>query len=91
MELPSKILEPIVFSKKSKTENHILKIVENITHGEHLCQTLQTINEQVKIAVTFLTVDIGIFNVSNKNDKLFFTVSINDDDLNQMTVPPGAY
>ena len=33
----------------------------------------------------------GIFNVTNKNNKLYFTVSINDDDFNQITVRPGAY
>ena len=38
-------------------------------HEEHLFQPLQTNNKQFKIAVTFLTVYNGVFNVTNSNNK----------------------
>ena len=33
----------------------------------------------------------GIFNVTKINNKFNFTVSIQDDNFNQITTPPGAY
>ena len=63
------------------------------THEEHLSQPSQTkINIQFEIAVTFLTGCNGIFNVTNKKNKLYFTKSITDDDgFIQVTIPPSAY
>ena len=61
-------------------------------HEEHLFQPLQTNNKHFKIAVTFLTVYNGIFNLTDKNNKFYFKKSITDDDgFIQTTVPPGAY
>ena len=45
----------------------------------------------LKIAVTFLTVYNGSFNVTNKNKKFYFAVSSNDDAFNQRTIPPAAF
>ena len=53
MELPSKILEQIVFNTKSKIEEHMLKGMDKSTHEEHLHQPLQTHIKQFKIAGTF--------------------------------------
>ena len=61
MELPSKILEQIAFNTRSKIEEHILIIMDESTHEEHLSQPLQTNNKQFKIAVTFLSAYNGIF------------------------------
>ena len=58
---------------------------------KHLSQPLQTHKKQFKLALTFLTAYNGLFKVTNKNSKFYFTVSINDDDFNQITIPPGAY
>ena len=92
MELPSKLLEQIAFNTRPKIEEHILIIMDKSTHEEHLSQPLQTNNKQFKIAVTFLTAYNGIFNVTNENNKFYFTKSITDDNHYIMiTIPPGSY
>ena len=90
--LPSKLLEQIAFNTRPKIEEHMLIIMDNSTHEEHLSQPLQTNNKQFKIAVTFLTENNGIFNVTNDNNKFYFTKSSSDEDgFVQITIPPGAY
>ena len=42
MELPSKILEQIAFNTRPKIEEHMLKVMDNSTHEEHLSEQLQT-------------------------------------------------
>ena len=91
MELPSKILEQIAFNTRPKIEEHILIVMNESTHEEHLSQPLQTNNKQFKIAVTFLTGYNGIFNITNANNKFYFTKSITDDDHIIITIPSGAY
>ena len=92
MELPSKLLEQIAFNTRPKIEEHMLIIMNKSTHEEHLFQPLQTNNKQFKIAVTFLSAYNGIFNVTNENNRFYFTKSITDDDHYIMiTIPPGAY
>ena len=92
MELPSKLLEQIAFNTRPKIEEHMLIIMDKSTHEEHLSQPLQTNNKQFKIAVTFLTAYNGIFNVTNENNKFYFTKSITDDNHYIMiTIPPGSY
>ena len=66
--------------------------MDKSTHEEHLFQPLQTYNKQLKIAITFLSAYNGIFNVTDKSNKFYFTKSITDDDHYIMiTIPPGAY
>ena len=92
MELPSKLLEQIAFNTRPKIEEHLLIIMNRSTHEEHLFQPLQTNNKQFKIAITFLSAYKGIFNVTNSNNKFYFTKSItNDDHYIMKTIPPGAY
>ena len=92
MELPSKFLEQIAFNTRHKIEEHMLIIMENSTHEEHLYQPLQTNNKQFKIAITFLSAYNGIFNVTSDNNKFYFTKSITDDDhYIRITIPPGSY
>ena len=91
MELRSKLLEQIAFNTRPKIEEHMLIVMDKSTHEEHLFQPLQTNNKQFKIAVTFLTGYIGIFNVTNSNNKFNFFKSITDDDHILKTIPPGAY
>ena len=92
MELPSKLLEQIAFNTRPKIEEHMLIIMDKSTHEEHLSQPLQTNNKQFKIAVTFQTAYNGIFNVTNENNKFYFTKSITDDNHYIMiTIPPGSY
>ena len=92
MELPSKLLEQIAYNTRPKIEKHMLIVMDKSTHEEHLSQPLQTKNKQFKIAVTFLTGYNGIFNVTNANNKFYFTKSISDeDDFVQITISPGAY
>ena len=92
MELPSKLLEQIAFNTRPKIEEHLLIIMEKSTHEEYLFQPLQTNNKQFKKAVTFLSAYNGIFNVTNSNNKFYFTKSITDDDHYIMiTIPQGAY
>ena len=92
MELPSKLLDQIAFNTRAKIEEHMLKVMDKSTHEEHLSQPLQTNNKQFKIAVTFLTGYNGIFNVTNANNKFYFTKSITDKDgFVQITISPGVY
>ena len=90
--LPSNLLEQIAFNTRPKIEEHVLIIMERSTHEEHLFQSLQTNNKQFKIAITFLSAYNGLFNVTDKNNKFYFTKSITDDDHYIMiTIPPGSY
>ena len=92
MELPSKLSEQIAFNTRSRIGELMLIVMDNSAHEEHLSQTLQTNNKQIKIAATFLTGYNGIVNVTDKNSKIYFTKSIIDDDgFIQITIPPGAY
>ena len=91
MELPSKLLEQIAFNTRPKIEEHMLIVMDKSIHEGHLSQHLQTNNKQFKVAVTFLTSYNGIFNVTNANNKFYFTKSITDDDHIIITIPPGAY
>jgi len=92
MDLPSTGLEPIAFNTRPKIEEHILLVMDKSIHEEHLSQPLQIKIKQFKIAVTFLTGYNGIFNVTSKNNKLYFAKSINDEDgFIQILIPKGAY
>ena len=90
MELPSKILEKFAFNTRPKIEEHMLIVMDKSIHEEHLAQPLQTNNKKFKIVVALLTGYNGFFNATNKNNKFYFTVSINDDDLNQISIKPGG-
>ena len=46
MELPSKLLEQIVYNTRPKIEKHMLIVMDKSTHEEHLYQPLQTNNKQ---------------------------------------------
>ena len=89
MELSSKLLEQIAFNTRPKIEEHMLIVMDKSTHLEHLSQPLQTNIKQFKIAVIFLTGFKGIFNVTNKNDKFYFTNRANE--IIMITIPHGAY
>ena len=91
MELPSKLLEQIVFNTRPKIEEHLLIVMDKSTHEEHLFQPLQTNNKQFKIAVTFLTGYNGIFNVTDKNNKFYFKKAIKDEEFIQIRISEGAY
>ena len=56
MELPSKTLEQIAFTKGPKIEEHTLIVMNKSIHEEYLSQPLQTRIKQYKKAVTFSTV-----------------------------------
>ena len=90
--LPSKLLEQIAFNTRPKIEEHLLIIMDKSIHEEHLSQPLQTNIKQFKVAVTFLTAYNGIFNVTDSNNKLYFTKSITDDDHYIMiSISPVSY
>ena len=66
--------------------------MDKSTHEEHLFQPLQTNKRQFKIAVTFLTVYNGIFNVTNSNNKFHFMKPVTDKDgYRIIAIPSGAY
>ena len=73
MEIPSKLLEQIVYRTRSRIEDHTLFVMDKSIHEEHLFQPLQTNKKQFKIAVTFLTGYNGIFNITKLNIKFYFT------------------
>ena len=70
----------------------MLMIVNKRTHEKLSSQPLQTNNKKFKIAVTFLTGFIGIFDVTNSDNNFYFMKSFTDEDgFIQITIPPGAY
>ena len=92
MELPSKLLKQIANNRRPKIEEHLLNVLDKTAHEEDLFQSLQNIDKQFKIAITFLTAYNGFFKVTNKNNKFYFAKSITDKDgFIQITVPQGAY
>ena len=91
MEFPSKLLEQIAFNTRPKIEEHMLIVMDENTHEEHLNQPLQTNKKQFKIAVTFLSGYNGIFDITNSNNKFYFKKTITDEDgFVQVTIPPRA-
>ena len=72
MELPCKLLEQIAFNTRPKMEEHMLFAMDKSTHKEHPYQPLQTNNKRFKIAVSFLNGYNGFFNLTPKNNKIFF-------------------
>ena len=72
MELPGELFRKIAFNAQPKTEEHIGIVMDKLLHEEHLSQSLQTNNKQLKVAITFLTGYNGIFKVTNKNNKFIF-------------------
>ena len=85
-------MEQIAIKTRSRIEDHILKGMDKTSHEEHLSQPSQTNIKQYKVAITFLTGYKGIFSVTDKNNKFYFTKSItNDDVFIQITTPNGAY
>ena len=66
-------------------------IIDKPTREESLSQPLQTINEQFKIAVTFLSGHNGIFKVTNKQIKFIFLSVFGRAEHNIIKSPAGAY
>ena len=92
MELPSKLLEQIVWNTRSRIEEHILIVMDKSTHDEHLSQPVQTNNKHFKIAVTLLSGYNGNFSVTNSNNKFYFIkLNTDEDGYIQISIPPGAY
>ena len=92
MDLPSKIVERMVFKTRPKSEEHIIIILDKSTREEHLSQPIQTNIKQFKIAVTFLTGYNGNFILTPKNKKSYFMKSITDENgFIQIIIPSGAY
>ena len=89
--LSTKLLEQIAFNTRPKIEVHLLIVMKESTHEEHLSQPLQTNNKQFKIAITFLSGYNSLFNVSDKNNKFYFVKSIADDEYIKVTIRPGIY
>ena len=86
------LLEQIAFNTRPKIEEHMLVVMDKSTYEEHLFQPLQTNNKQFKMAITFLTGYNGNFNVTDKNNKFYFTKSLSDEDgFFQKLIPKGAY
>ena len=76
----------MAFNTRPKIEEHMLVVMGRSTHEEHLSQPLQSINKQFTIAVTFSTGYNGIFTVTDKNKRTFFTKSINDEKPRQVSI-----
>ena len=81
----------MAFNPKPKIAEHMLIVMDESTHEEHLSQPLQTNNIQFKKTVTFLTVNNGILNVTGKSIKFYFTVSNKVDNFSVISIPLGAY
>ena len=91
MELPSNLIQQKIFNTKPNFKKHMLNNLDKSIHEHHLSQLIQTINEQFKIALTFLTGYNAIFIFTNKINNFCFTKSINDDSFSLISIPKGAY
>ena len=91
MELQCKLLEQIPFGTGAKIEEHMLIVMDESTHEEHLAQPLQTITKQFKIAVTFLSAYNGSFNLTKSNKNFHFKKSLIEKDIIQVSIPSSAY
>ena len=56
MEVPTNLLEQIVFNTRPKKGEHILIVMDKSIHEMQLSQPLQTNSKQFRIAVTYLSV-----------------------------------
>ena len=88
MEKPGKLLRQHAFNRRLKMEKHMLIVLDKSTSEENLPQSLQIINIQFKLAVTFLTGSKVNFFVTGTN--VFFSTSSSDDDFILFTNPAGA-
>ena len=92
MELQSKLSEQIAFNTRPEIEEHMLIVMNKSTHEEDLSQPLQTNIKQFEIAITSVTGYNGIFNVTDKNNKFYFTKSLSDEHgFIQILIPKVAY
>ena len=53
MRLRSKILDPIAFNTRPKTEENMLIVMDKSIHEENPYQPLQTINKKLKSLLIF--------------------------------------
>ena len=91
MEPPAKILEQIAYNTRGEIEEHIMIVMDESTHEEHLSEPLQTNNKHFKITVTLLTGYNGSFNVRDKNNNFYFAKpNIDRNGLIHITIPRGA-
>ena len=68
----------------------MLIVMNKSVHEGLSSQPLQTNYKQIKTAVTFLTGFNGIFVITNKKKKFYFTASIIDDSFSPITIAGGA-
>ena len=70
----------------------MLIFMDNSVQKEHLFQTLPTNEKQFEMNVLFKIGFKGIFKVTNKNKNtnFCFKVSNKDDNINRITISPGA-
>ena len=81
-----KTVEQMAFNIRPKSKELMLVIMNKSTHEELLSQQLQTNNRQFKTSVFFLPGYKRIFDVTNKNNKFFFTKSFQDDVFTQIAI-----
>ena len=62
----------------------MLNVMNESTHDETLSQPLQTNYKQFKIAITFLNVYTGLFNVTTKKNEFCLITSINDEESEKL-------
>ena len=80
-----------ISTQDSKLKSIFLVVIDKSTLEEHFFQSLQTINKQFKIVVTFLIGYIGVFSVRDKNIKCIFKSLFEGAQYNVFTLPPGAH
>ena len=90
MELQSKFLEEMDFNTRASTEEHMLIAMDKSIHEENFSQSLQTNNEQFKVAVTFLTSYNDVFDVTSKKFQFSFTSVFEVAENSTISILPGA-
>ena len=69
----------------------MLVVMNKSTLEELLSQSLKRNNKQIKITFTLLTGYNGIFNITNRNNKVSFRTAIVDNGISNITIFRDAH
>ena len=65
--------------------------MDKFTHKENLSQLQETYNRRFKIAITFLNVHNGVFNITSKTSNITFMSVFENAEYNIIHKNPGPY
>ena len=91
MELASKLSVQIALHARPETEEQLLIVIDKLTKEKFLSQPLQTIIQQLRVAITVLTGYNDLFDVTTrKSINIFISVS-KCFEYNVVRTPPATF